>query len=272
MPILPIDSLDDPRVELYRNLKDRDLARRGDFFLAEGEFIVRRLLASEYACESVLVEPHRAEALAEEAGPDVPIYVVRPELLNGVIGFAFHRGALAIGRRKAAPGLGEIAASPAGGRPMVLVIPQIHNSENLGAIIRSAACLGVTGMLLGERCSDPFWRRTLRVSMGGVFSLPIRMSSDLHADLETLRGELGFTVAATTLDEAATMLPDEDRPARLALMLGSEDRGIAAHWLKHCDRLVTLPMSAGMDSLNVAMAAAVFLYHYAHVAQPAPGR
>ncbi len=269
MPILPIETLDDPRVALYRNLKDKQLAREGDRFLAEGEFLVRRLLASRFPCESILVEPHRAEELADLAGPDTPVYVAPPEVINGVIGFDFHRGALAIGKRLPPPDLADVVAPDEQGNSLLLICPKIHNSENLGAMLRTAACMGVTGVLLGPKCSDPFWRRTARVSMGAVFSLPIRRSPDLEADLLNLRDQFGFTLAATVLDEKASPLTDETRPPRFGVLLGSEDVGLAPKWQSLCQRKVTLPMAWEMDSMNVAMATVVFLYHYAHVARPA---
>lgn len=281
MPIIPIDSLDDPRVRFYRNLRDRDLAREGNRFLAEGEFVVRRLIDSVFPCESVLVESQRAAELAEAAGPDVPVYSVASELLDGVVGFPFHRGALAIGMRREQPSLDDLIAGRLPGQaedvaapndlsgylpPVLLVLPQILNSENLGALLRTASAFGVRGVLLGPKCSDPFWRRTSRVSMGCVFAMPIRMSGDLVADLQTLHSEHGYELVATTLDADAKPIDQQCRPRRMALLVGAEDTGLPPHIVRLCQHNVTIPMELGTDSLNVNIATAVFLYHYTRVA------
>jgi len=136
----------------------------------------------------------------------------------------------------------------------------VHDPTNLGSVIRTAAAFGCTGLVLGSQCADPFSRRVLRVSMGAVLQLPMVESRNLAADLQSLH-QAGFTLAATVIDNAAEPLDTFQRPAKLALLLGSEGHGLTPQWLALCDRRITIPMQLGIDSLNVAAACAVFLYH-----------
>ena len=144
----------------------------------------------------------------------------------------------------------------------LVVCPEIEKTDNLGALIRIAAGFGATAMVLGERCCDPFFRQSVRVSMGSVFKLPIVRTDDLARDLRRLRGEFGVELIATVLDEEAERLEDVGRPRRLGLLLGNEGQGLPAEIVALCDRRVTIPMKLGTDSLNVAVAAGIFLYHF----------
>ncbi len=261
---IPIDSLDDPRLWPYRGLKDRDLARQGDRFVAEGAFVVRRLLSSAFPTESVLVARRKGAALAEVVPAEVPLYAVPEELLNDVVGFKFHTGVIAVGRRVPSPSLASVLpAAGAAGRSVVAVCPDLTNGENVGSVIRTAAAFGVDALVLGERCFDPFYRLSIRVSMGTCFRLPIVRSQNLSADLEALRRDHAYQLLATVLDDAAEPLPSLVVPARVAVLFGNEAVGLSPTDAAACDRRVTLPMKRGTDSLNVAAAAAVFLYHLA---------
>jgi tRNA G18 (ribose-2'-O)-methylase SpoU len=132
----------------------------------------------------------------------------------------------------------------------------------MGALIRISAAFGADALVLGERCCDPFWRQSIRVSMGTIFRLPLVQSQDLAGDLARLRGEWGVQLIASVLDDDAEPLAAVVRPQRLGLLLGNEAQGLAERWIRLCDRSVTIPMQLGTDSLNVAVAAAVFLYHF----------
>ena len=307
MPLVPIESLDDARLAAYRNLKDRELAREGGRFIAEGEHVVRRLLASRYRAESLLVVDRKAaemsqavreaaamrggEAVDECSGSETPIYVVPDELLTSVIGFKFHSGVMAVGLRGRTASLEAIAegtrntgstrdesrvpATPGASAPpqasslsaqaprrFIVVCADLINADNLGSIVRIAAGMGADAMLLGERCCDPFWRRAIRVSMGNVFHLPLRQSDDLAADLLALRDRYGYETMATVLDADAAALRGVTPPRRGALVLGSESQGLDPRYVRACRSKITIPMHRGTDSLNVAVAAAVFLYHF----------
>lgn len=262
--IVPIDSLDDPRVANYRNLKDRVLDRQGRLFVAEGENVVRRLLASDFETVSVFAVDSKAAALAALVPPGVPLYTGSGELMERVIGFDFHTGVVACGRRK--PPASLDATIPKN-KPdlLVVVCGDIANVENLGSLVRLSAGFGADAMVLSERCHDPFWRQCVRVSMGTVFKLPIVRSTDLVADLHRLRAEWGVEVAATVLDEGAEPIALAGRPGRFALAFGNEARGLTPAQAAACDRRVTIPMGLGTDSLNVAVAAGIFLYHFTQV-------
>lgn len=258
--IEPVQSLADPRVALYRNLKDRELDRSGKWFIAEGEYIVRRLLASDFPIESVFLTERRANEIAPLVPPDVPVYVAPTDVMNGVLGMKFHSGILACGRRKPRQ---SIDAIPRDKPDLLLVICQdISNVENIGSLIRLAAGFGADAMVLGERCHDPFWRQSVRVSMGTIFKLPIVQSDDLVRDMARLRNEWGVQIAATVLAPDAEPISAVRRSARFAIVLGSESQGLDDATVAACDRCITIPMSHGTDSLNVTMAAGIFLYHF----------
>ena len=271
MPTVPVPTLDDPRLAPYRNLKDRELAREGDRFIAEGEHVVRRLLESDFPVESLLLARRRAEEVAPLAPPDVPVYVVDDRLVHQVVGFKFHSGVMGVGRRKPAlsvsafmtgvrsRGSTELAEVK---RLTLVVLPDVANTENLGSLVRISAAFGADGILLGQHCCDPFWRQSIRVSMGAVFSLPVLRSEDLLRDLGTLRAAHDVELAAAVVDGDAEPLAASHRRHRLALLFGNEAQGLSPQFVGACDRRVTIPMHLGTDSLNVAVAAAVFLYHF----------
>jgi tRNA G18 (ribose-2'-O)-methylase SpoU len=267
MPLIPIESLDDPRIGAYRNLKDRELERRGQRFIAEGEHLVRRLLASDFTTESLLLADRRAAEIAPLAPARLPVYSVPQALMDQIVGLKFHSGVLGCGVRKPPRRLEEVI--PRDRASLTLVIcPEITNAENIGAMIRIAAGFGADAMVLGERCHDPFWRQSIRVSMGTIFHLPLVQSQDLMQDLQRLRAEWGVQLAATVLDTDAEPLNQAARPARFGLLFGSEPQGLGAQWVAACDRRITIPMHWGTDSLNVAAATAVFLYHFTSIAAP----
>jgi tRNA G18 (ribose-2'-O)-methylase SpoU len=259
-PILVrIDSLDDPRVAAYRNLRDRTL--RGErMFVAEGSLLVMRLLESRFAAESLLVaEPRLAEFLPH-APAGAPLYVAAEPLLQAVIGFHLHQGVLAVGRRRPEMSLQELLGPP-DDRPLgTIVCPQITKPENMGLIFRVAAGLGADGLLLGPQCCDPFSRRCLRVSMGAVLRAPYRKSADLAADLDALRQHWGVEMLAAVLDEQAVPLAGVRWPRRAAVMLGNEFDGLDDPWLSYCGQRATIPMARETDSLNLGVAAGIFVY------------
>ncbi|HEY7086812.1 MAG TPA: RNA methyltransferase [Tepidisphaeraceae bacterium] len=257
-----ISTLDDPRIAPYRSLKDRDLAREGARFIAEGELVVRRLLMSDYPVESVLLAERRAQEIAPLVPDAVPVYVAPDPLVHLIVGFKFHSGVIACGRRKLASKLDEVA-SRLGSRATLVVCPDIANTDNLGSLMRIAAGFGADAMILGPQCCDPFYRQAIRVSMGAVFQLNLFQSTDLRRDLARLRDESHVQLVATVVDDdAAEDLQSARRAERIALMFGNEAQGLPGDLLQICDRRITIPMNLGTDSLNVSVAAAVFLYHF----------
>jgi tRNA G18 (ribose-2'-O)-methylase SpoU len=242
-------------------MKDRELSRKGGRFIAEGEHLVRRLLASRFTTESVLLAERRAEELAPLVPAGVPVYVCPDAVLNQVVGFKFHSGVLGCGLRGRSPTIESVL--PVERRSHRLIICQdVNNAENLGGIIRTAAGFGAHAVILGERCIDPFFRQCVRVSMGTLFTLPIIRSNDLLNDLALLKERWGVQLAATVLASDAQPLSQASMRPRLAILLGGEAQGLDGPTVALCDHRITIPMQLGTDSLNVTVAAGIVMYHF----------
>lgn len=260
MPLVPVESLDDPRLDVYRNLKKTNVTRWSGHFITEGKKLTIQLLQSDWPVHSALCSERYAEELEPLAG-DRPVYVVPQTLAEMLVGFAFHCGMLGCGYRKPEPLLDDLLAQPR--RHLFVVCPKTENPDNIGAIIRIAAGFGATALLLGKGCANPFSRRALRVSMGNALNLPIIDAGDqLQSLLQTLK-QSRVTLLATVLDPAAEALRTVHCPESCALLLGNEDAGLSTEWIEVSDRLVTIPMHSGTDSLNVSVAAGIFLHHFA---------
>ena len=258
-----IESIDDPRLAAYRNLPDRAL-RGESIFVTEGELLTVRLLESDFSAESVFASEQFAHKIEHLVGENVPLYVAPERLMLEVVGFKFHRGVLGAGRRGPSLEFDELMArKELGDRFSLIVCPEVTNPENLGLIFRSAGGFGVDGVLLGERCCDPLSRRCLRLSMGATLRVPFVKSPDLAADVGRLKETWQIELLAAVLDDRAERLSEIRWPARAALVFGSEFGGIRRRWLSLCDRLVTIPMQPGTDSLNLGVAAGIFLYEMA---------
>ena len=245
----------DPRLADYRRLKERHLNAESGRFVAESERVVRRLLASGLPVCSVLLTPPRLAALGDElAGADgnFPIFLAAQPVLDAIAGFHVHRGCLAVGERPPPRPL------PPGARALV-VLEDLVDVDNLGAMVRNAAAFGADALLLSPRCADPFYRKAIRVSLGSVFDLPVTRLERWPDDLAGLRAR-GFALVAAVLAADATPLDRFTPPPRFALLLGSEGPGLSAAALRLCDHRVIIPMSPAADSLNVATAGAIFLY------------
>jgi tRNA G18 (ribose-2'-O)-methylase SpoU len=267
MPRVPIDDLDDPRVAVYRHLKATNRTRHSGLFVVEGEKLFDRLRGSRFPLASVLATDRLEPSVAPRVPEGVSLYVVPEGKVGELVGYNFHRGVLASGRRCPWPGAGELARS-AGPRATFVVCPRLDNPENLGAVVRIADVFGVDAVLTGGRCPDPLSRRVLRVSMGSALRVPVVTAADLPAEVDRLGLDHGFVTVATVTDPAAEPLDAFDRPDRLALLLGSESDGLGPDWLARCERRVTIPMRPGAESLNVAVAAGIVLHHVTRSAAP----
>ncbi len=261
MPLITIDSLDDPRVEPYRNLKLKNLQRGGQYFIAEGKKVVERLLESDFQTASVFISEKRVDEWESKVPSDVPLYVASQEMMSTLVGFDFHVGVVGCGVRRTYVSLEERLPKKLD-RLTIVACPNCDNPENLGAIVRICAAFGIDALLLGANCCDPFARRVIRVSMGTAFTLPIIESRDLAADLGRLKREWGVQLAGTVLDDHAEQLDVARRPPRFGILMGNEDAGLDQSWIDVCDRRLTIPMCRGTDSLNVAVAAGVVLHHF----------
>ena len=266
MPLIPPD---DPRLQPYRDIGPVLRREPPRVFVAEGEKIMRRLWASDFVCDGVLVSEKKLDRIAADIPATADVLVVSDETMKAVLGFKFHSGMMATGVRRPWPTVGGLLGRSAGPGPdvppaaarrdVVLVLPEITDPLNLGAILRNAAAFGVAGVVLGPHCRDPLSRQTVRTSMGTIFTLPLAHSADLVADLAALRAA-GYEAWATVLADDAEPLHRVAVPDRVALLLGNEGPGLPPELTAAADRRVTVPMHNGTDSLNVAAASAVFLY------------
>lgn len=265
MPCERIPSLDDPRVDPYRSLYRSAFARRSGRFVVEGVWLVERLARSDFPLESVLADERHVESIQGQIPDKIPIYVIRQEWVDELLGFPFHRGVLACAKRKEPSRLDELIDGISNESTLV-VCPQITDPANLGGVIRNCAAFGVDALLLGPNCADPFSRRAVRVSMGSSLCVPIAESQDLHHDLCGLKERYNVEIIATVLDSPADSLVETRRNRATAIMIGSEGYGLEQQWLELAERRVTLPMKNGTDSLNLATASGVILYHFTHIA------
>jgi tRNA G18 (ribose-2'-O)-methylase SpoU len=270
MNIIPIDDLADPRLAVYHNVKDRELAAEGDLFVAQGRIVVERMLRSTYATDSVLCAADKLDLIRPHLRPGVPVYVVPDERIGDLIGFKFHNGVMAVGRRPPPTTLESVI--PQKESLTLVVLPATNNVENLGSIARISAAFGVDAMILGEKCADPFYRQSIRVSMGTIFSIPLHRSPNLGHDLRRLATEWDVQLVATVLSTDAEPLVAVTRPARLGVLFGAEYEGLLPEHVALCHRRVTIPMAPAIDSLNVSVSAAIFLYHFTQFAKPAATR
>lgn len=254
----------DPRLDGFRDLTvaDRRPDRPGGrgAVIAEGTVVVRRLLASPYPVRAVLGVPARIEDLLPAlSAVAVPAYVVSAATMSQVVGFHLNRGVLALADRGSPVDLDEVLA-----RDRLLVLEGVNDHENLGSLFRNAAALGVDGVLLGARCADPLYRRSVRVSMGHVLGVPFATLPHWPADLSRVRAAGHQVVALTPHPTAVSLsLLDPADHERWALVVGAEGPGLTAEALEAADVRVRIPMSGSVDSLNVATAAAIACYHLA---------
>ncbi len=264
MPLFRIDSADDPRIAPYVDLRNKQLRTRQGRFIAEGDLVVQRLLESRYEVESLLVAESQLGRL--QVAEEIPVYCTSRKVVESIAGFRFHRGILGCGMRAALDDW-RTCAQPSRPAATVVVCCGVRDPENLGGILRNCAAFGVDLVILGDHSADPLSRRVLRVSMATCLKLNLHVSGDLDHVLALLHEQFGYTCAATVLDETAPPLAEIPRPDRLVLVLGNELAGVGPAILARCQIRVTIPMSLQTDSLNVAVASGIFLYHFNQVAR-----
>lgn len=276
MNLIPVSTLSDPRLAPYANMRDAELAQRtdpldaaahGGLFIAEGELVVGRLIASRFRVQSVLTTESRMETLRDSLAPlapETPLFIADQQTMNQIVGFNMHRGVLAIGVRGPSLSLPELLLR---GGPIV-VLEDLTNHDNLGGVFRNAAALGGTGVcvVLSPRCADPLYRKSIRVSMGAALCVPfIRATAwpDVLQDIAAAGYQVwGMTPGADTveLSEATRGLGPT---SRVAVLLGSEGPGLTPEALAACTKRVRIAMrktDPTIDSLNVAMASGISLH------------
>jgi tRNA G18 (ribose-2'-O)-methylase SpoU len=271
---IEVDKSDDTRLADYTRLTDASLrthfeAEHG-LFIAEGTKVITRAVAAGYPVRSMLLGKSRladlpALAEAASAAAETLVYVVPDEVAENLTGYRVHRGALASLARKPLPA----ARAVIGGARRIVVLEDLVDHGNVGAIFRCAAALGVDAVLLSPRCADPLYRRSVKVSMGAVFAIPYARMTGWYDGLAELQ-TAGFRVLALTPDERAVPITDALRGAEnVALLLGTEGDGLSGRWLDEADEAVRIPMNpaaraAGVDSLNVVAAAAIACHLLVH--------
>ncbi|MBJ2121544.1 RNA methyltransferase [Arthrobacter sp. MSA 4-2] len=260
MGLIRLEGPGDPRTSDYRNLTDTQLRRRlepaNGLYIAESSKVLRRAIDAGHSPRSFFLAEKWLPGLSDiiDRFPEVPAFIGDEATLEQITGFHLHRGALAAMNRPAPKTLDEVLA----GARRVAVLEDMVDHTNLGALFRSAAALGIDAVLISPRCADPLYRRAIRVSMGSVFQVPWVRLTDWPGQLSALR-EAGFTIGALALGPDSVPVQDVGTAGheRLALVLGTEGEGLSAGALAETDLSLQIPMHAGVDSLNVAAAAAV---------------
>lgn len=253
-----------PELDVYARLTENQLVNRAEpekgMFIAESPLVIGRALDAGYTPVSFLMEPKdvetRGKALLERCG-SIPVYVAELDVLTQLTGFHLTRGMLCAMYRKPLPAVEQLCANA----KRIAVLEDVMNPTNIGAIIRSAAALHMDALVLTSACSDPLYRRAIRVSMGNVFQIPWTYFPK-GADWTNQLHQLGFKTVAMALKEDSLDIydPSLQQEDKLAVVLGTEGDGLAAETIAHCDYTVRIPMSHGVDSLNVAAASAVAFY------------
>lgn len=252
-----VDDQSDPRLAHYVGLRDAQLRRRVEhdqgIFIAEGEKIIRRAAAAGCTPRSVLLQARWLAGLGDLLAqwPDVPVHVGSPDLLEQVSGFHVHRGALAVFDRPVVLSWDDVLT---GNR--IMVCQDIVDHTNMGSILRVAAALGWDAVVVSHGSADPLYRRAIKASMGASLQLPWRRMDQDGADLQRIRAA-GFQLVATALGPASLQLQEFASSDRVALLLGTEGSGLSPEWMGASDVSVRIPMAEGIDSLNVATAAAI---------------
>ena len=264
--IIEITDFSAPELDAYARLTENQLVNREHpeqgMFIAESPIVIERALNAGYVPVSFLLEKKHIEGQAREIlarCPDVPVYTAEFDVLTNLTGFKLTRGALCAMRRPQLPSVEEICA----GARRIAILENVMNPTNVGAIFRSAAALGMDAVLLTPACSDPLYRRAIRVSMGTVFQVPwtyLGSEADQwpQPGIQILR-EFGFKTAAMALSDESVSIRDPrlGKEEKLAIVLGTEGDGLSAQTIADCDYTVRIPMTHGVDSLNVAAASAV---------------
>jgi tRNA G18 (ribose-2'-O)-methylase SpoU len=259
MSVVEIESLDDPRLADYSHLTDVALKKSaGGLYIAESVLVLQRAIAAGHVPRSVLALGGSVDdAVAATKGFDIPIFSGPSELLEQLTGYLLHRGLIAAMHRPELPTVEDLLKDAR----RIVILENVVDPTNVGAIFRSVAAIGADAVLVTPRCSDPYYRRAIRVSMGTVLQVPWTRVGDWESTREALV-QGGFHIAALALADGAVDLKTfaATAPERVALVLGTEGDGLTDEALAAADSIVTIPMAHGIDSLNVAATAAVAMY------------
>ena len=270
--IIRIDKLDREELKIYNLLNENQLKRIYEpnlgLFIAESPKVIKRALDAGYRAESMLLQEELLDGEIKDLLPevgDIPIYVAKESVLTGITGFKLTRGALCAMRRKELPKVREICKNAR----RIVILEDVENPTNVGAIFRSAAALNVEAVILTGGCSDPLYRRAVRVSMGTVFQVPWTFWGETDESWyeQGIKGlnKFGFKTAAMALSDNSVSIDDESVMSedKLAIIMGTEGEGLRPQTIENSDYVVKIPMSHDVDSLNVAAASAVAFWQLA---------
>jgi len=263
--LIAISDPDDPRIEAYRSVRERDLVGRQHRFIAEGEVVLRVLLKQpRFRIESLLLAEGRLEGLSDALSllsPETPVYTANRPAMDAIVGFPIHRGILAMAQRPSLPPVGELLARLPD-RALVIGLIGLANHDNVGGIFRNAAAFGANAVLLDPESCDPLYRKAIRVSVGGALVVPFARAPSADGLMQALKAASFDMIALSP--SGREILSDIRPSARTALLLGAEGPGLPADLLART-RTASIPMSGGFDSLNVATTSGIALHHFASV-------
>lgn len=275
MSIIKITNLNDPQLDIYARLSEGQLLHLYEpeegIFIAESPMVIQTALNAGYEPLSFLVEDQHIHTKANdilEQYPDLPVYTGSYEVLKQLTGFALTRGMLCAMRRHALPSLEDICSDS----KRIVILENVMNPTNVGAIFRSAAALNMDGILLTKGCSDPLYRRSVRVSMGTVFQIPwtfVDSNASWPQNIIKRLKKLGYRTVAMALTEQSVSIDDKQllSEEKLAIILGTEGNGLCKETISSCDYTAKIPMAHGVDSLNVAAASAVAFWQLSRKAE-----
>jgi tRNA G18 (ribose-2'-O)-methylase SpoU len=268
MNLVSIGSIEDPRLDPYRNLRTTNLTRFSGRFIAESRPLVQRLLASQLEVESILVDQEDLPQAIPWLPSDVPILVIPHELVAALIGFDFHRGFMACGIRPPMPKWEPQEHWNDRGCTSewnAVMLVGVQDPENMGSIFRSCAALGIRDVVLGPNCVDPFARRVLRVSMGNAFKLSFYRTEQV-ADTLKSASQVGIESLAACLSAKSIELTQYRRSGPTLVLFGNEAHGLPEECIELCSKGIRIDMAMGTDSLNVSVAAGILLHYVCRIA------
>ncbi len=262
-----VTSIDDPQVDVYRNIRDADLRGRKHLCMVESEMVVRRLLSTDWNVHSLFLSPQKYDRLAYLIPKHYQVYVADVTVMSDITGFHIHRGVLAAVHRPTEDTIRKSISSLIqkfeGKKTISLLLAQgITNVDNIGALFRNAAAFGVDGLVFDHTCCDPLYREAIRVSMGHAFALPWAIATNWIDDLLRLREELGIQLIGCETGDIAIPLWDVAPSEKFGLIMGEEKAGLSQSTIQICDVIAKIPMTPKVPSINVAVASAVGLYEF----------
>ncbi len=265
MPVYPIDSLDDPRLEPFREIRNRNWTELSGLFIAEGPLLVAEMVRSKYAVKCILLDRKYEQHYRDLASPETDLLLVDHALVEQIVGYNFHRGVLGCGLRQPLLSVQECFAECRSDHETIVCVVGVQDPENVGGILRSCAGLGIERVIIGPGTADPLSRRVLRVSMGTTLHLQLFRSRELAADLRWLHDSRGVTSVATTLADDANALEESQRHGPTVILIGNERYGLPPEIQSQADRRVRIDMELGTDSLNVCVAAGIVMHYYCRI-------